>query len=99
MRSGNNGYVAGTCRPVPRATWESLLSSDPDAVVTQSLAWRDAVFADGRYQDIAACTSSLRSAGRAAASPPPPTAGLGRHDGVMASRLGAGRPYQPWRAH
>ena len=50
MRSGN-GHVAVT-RPVPRATWESLLSSDPDAVVTQSLAWRDAVFADGRYQDI-----------------------------------------------
>jgi hypothetical protein len=37
--------------PVPRAVWESLVQSDPGAVVTQSLAWRDAVFADGRYRD------------------------------------------------
>jgi hypothetical protein len=38
--------------PVPRAAWESLVESDPDAVVTQSLAWHDAVFADGRYKDV-----------------------------------------------
>jgi Acetyltransferase (GNAT) domain len=38
--------------PVPRAVWESLVRSDPGVVVTQSLAWRDAVFADGRYQDV-----------------------------------------------
>lgn len=50
MRSGNS-HVSVT-RPVPRAAWESLFSSDPDAVVTQSLAWRDAVFMDGRYEDI-----------------------------------------------
>ena len=38
--------------PVPRDIWERLLRSDPGAVVTQSLAWRDAVFADGRYRDV-----------------------------------------------
>ena len=38
--------------PVPRSVWESLLASDEGAVVTQSLAWRDAVFASGRYQDV-----------------------------------------------
>ncbi len=38
--------------PVPRDVWDSLLRSDPGAVVTQSLAWRDAVFADGRYRDV-----------------------------------------------
>src|SRR5262249_21830905 len=38
--------------PVPRAVWESLVRSDPGAVVMQSLAWRDAVFADGRYRDV-----------------------------------------------
>ena len=38
--------------PVPRAVWESLVRSDPGVVVTQSPAWRDAVFADGRYQDV-----------------------------------------------
>ena len=37
--------------PVPRAVWESVLRSDRDAVVTQSLEWRDAVFATGRYRD------------------------------------------------
>jgi Acetyltransferase (GNAT) domain len=38
--------------PVPRDVWDSLLRSDPGAVVTQSLPWRDAVFADGRYRDV-----------------------------------------------
>jgi hypothetical protein len=38
--------------PVPRDAWDRLLRSDPGAVVTQSLAWRDAVFADGRYRDV-----------------------------------------------
>ena len=40
--------------PVPRAEWESVLRSDENAVVTQSLPWRDAVFASGRYQDVSA---------------------------------------------
>ena len=40
--------------PVPRAVWESLLLSNENAVVTQSLPWRDAVFASGRYQDVSA---------------------------------------------
>jgi hypothetical protein len=38
--------------PVPRDVWDSLLRSDPGAVVTQSLAWRDAIVADGRYRDV-----------------------------------------------
>lgn len=38
--------------PVPREVWASLLRSDEDAVVGQSLAWRDSVFASGRYQDV-----------------------------------------------
>jgi hypothetical protein len=38
--------------PVPRAVWESVLRSDRNAVVTQSLEWRDAVFAGGRYRDV-----------------------------------------------
>ena len=38
--------------PVPRAVWESVLRSDRNAVVTQSLEWRDAVFASGRYRDV-----------------------------------------------
>jgi len=38
--------------PVPRAVWEALLHSDENAVVSQSLAWRDAVFEDGRYEDV-----------------------------------------------
>jgi hypothetical protein len=37
--------------PVPRAVWESLLRADPGAVVSQSLAWHDAVLAGGRYHD------------------------------------------------
>jgi hypothetical protein len=50
MRSGS--YRPVITSPVPREAWESLFRSDPDAVVTQSLAWRDAVFADGRYRDV-----------------------------------------------
>jgi hypothetical protein len=38
--------------PVPREVWASLIRSDPEAVVTQSLAWHDAVLAGGRYEDI-----------------------------------------------
>jgi Acetyltransferase (GNAT) domain len=46
-----NGRPAVTS-PVPRAVWESLLHADPGAVVTQSLAWHDALLAGGRYQDV-----------------------------------------------
>lgn len=38
--------------PVPRDAWDCVFRSDPGAVVTQSLAWRDAVLADGRYRDV-----------------------------------------------
>src|SRR5690242_16743450 len=38
--------------PVPRDAWDWVFRSDPGAVVTQSLAWRDAVLADGRYRDV-----------------------------------------------
>jgi hypothetical protein len=38
--------------PVPRAAWESLFDLDADAIVTQSLAWRDALFAGGKYRDV-----------------------------------------------
>lgn len=37
--------------PVPRGVWESLIRSDSSAVVTQSLAWRDAVLDSGAYKD------------------------------------------------
>jgi hypothetical protein len=37
--------------PVPRDVWESLFKSDQDAVVTQSLAWHDAVLASDVYKD------------------------------------------------
>jgi len=37
--------------PVPADVWEAVLKSDPDAVASQTLAWRDAVLADGRYAD------------------------------------------------
>ena len=40
--------------PAPRDVWASLLRADQDAAVSQSLAWRDAVLADGRYQDVSA---------------------------------------------
>jgi hypothetical protein len=38
--------------PVPRAAWESVLSLDTDALVTQSLPWHDALFASRRYRDV-----------------------------------------------
>ncbi|MGH3305457.1 MAG: GNAT family N-acetyltransferase [Streptosporangiaceae bacterium] len=38
--------------PIPREVWASLVRSDPSALVSQSLAWRDSVFADGRYRDV-----------------------------------------------
>lgn len=50
MRSGN-GHPTVTS-PVPRGVWESLYRSDENAVVSQSLAWRDAVFATDRHQDV-----------------------------------------------
>jgi Acetyltransferase (GNAT) domain len=37
--------------PVPRQVWRSVLATDPGAVVSQSLAWHDAVLADGHYED------------------------------------------------
>lgn len=46
------GDLATVTSPVPRPAWESLLRSDKYAVVTQSLAWHDAVLASGRYQDV-----------------------------------------------
>jgi Acetyltransferase (GNAT) domain len=38
--------------PASREAWESLLKSDSNALVTQSLPWRDALFADGRFKDV-----------------------------------------------
>jgi Acetyltransferase (GNAT) domain len=38
--------------PVPRDAWERVFRSDHGAVVTQSLAWRDALLAGGRYRDV-----------------------------------------------
>src|ERR1700691_2621991 len=49
MRSGETRPTVTS--PVPRAVWESVLRSDENAVVSQSLAWRDAVFASGGYRD------------------------------------------------
>ena len=49
MRSANGHYTVTS--PVPREVWESLYRSDEKAVVSQSLAWRDSLLADGRYQD------------------------------------------------
>lgn len=37
--------------PVPRHVWDAALTADRGALVSQSLAWRDAVFASGRYAD------------------------------------------------
>ena len=50
MRPGNGSLRVVS--PVPREIWESLLRSDKGAAATQSLAWRDAVLATGRYQDV-----------------------------------------------
>jgi hypothetical protein len=54
---GEASVIAGNGRPrvtspVPRQVWTALLRSDREAVVSQSLAWHDAVLAGGRYQDI-----------------------------------------------
>ncbi len=38
--------------PVSPGVWQQALRSDPGAVVSQSLAWRDAVLAGGRYRDV-----------------------------------------------
>ena len=55
--ASGDGTQPGSSRPkvtspVPRDVWDWVLRSDPGAVVTQSLAWRDAVLADGRYRDV-----------------------------------------------
>ena len=47
----DNGHLKVTS-PVPRDVWGSLYRSDENAVVSQSLAWRDALFASDRYQDL-----------------------------------------------
>src|SRR5947209_20054785 len=41
-----------TTSPVSRDVWESVLKSDPEAVPSQALAWRDTILAGGRYVDI-----------------------------------------------
>jgi Acetyltransferase (GNAT) domain len=46
------GGAPAVTSPVPGTVWESLVRSDPGALVSQSLAWRDAVFADGQYRDV-----------------------------------------------
>ena len=50
MRSGDSGPAVTS--PVPREVWESVLRADLNAVVAQSLSWRDAVFASGLYRDL-----------------------------------------------
>jgi Acetyltransferase (GNAT) domain len=50
MGSGSDGLRVVS--PVRREVWESLLRSDRDAAVTQTLAWRDAVMGTGRYRDV-----------------------------------------------
>lgn len=50
MRAGD-GHPTVTS-PVPREVWESVLRTDPNAVVAQSLPWRDAILASGRYRDV-----------------------------------------------
>jgi hypothetical protein len=57
LRTATPQMSAADCQPlitspVPREVWASLLRSDPDAVVSQSLAWHDAVLEAGRYRDI-----------------------------------------------
>jgi hypothetical protein len=56
MPGGEASVITGDGRPrvtspVPRDVWTALLRSDREAVVTQSLAWHDAVLTGGRYQD------------------------------------------------
>lgn len=38
--------------PAPRHAWESVAGSGQDLTVTQSLAWRDALFSNGTYKDV-----------------------------------------------
>lgn len=38
--------------PVPREEWELALNSDGNAVVSQSLPWRNALFASGHFRDV-----------------------------------------------
>src|SRR5580704_5795874 len=38
--------------PVARDVWESLIKSNPNSVVSQSLAWHDAILASGVYKDV-----------------------------------------------
>lgn len=38
--------------PVSREAWESVFRKDQGAVVSQSLAWRDALIASGHYRDM-----------------------------------------------
>lgn len=38
--------------PAPRHAWESVAGSGQDLMASQSLAWRDAVFANGTYKDL-----------------------------------------------
>lgn len=44
-------YKLKVTSPAPRGVWDSLIRSDSSAVVTQSLAWRDAVLDSGAYED------------------------------------------------
>lgn len=79
--------------PVPREVWEQALRSDPGAVVTQSLAWRDAVFASGRLEDASvlyefgsAGGCCCRWPGGAGCHPGPPRWGHGPRSGASAVR-------------
>ena len=49
-RSGGPGSPR-VVSPAPAAAWDEVARSDPGTVVSQSLAWRDAVLSDGRYTD------------------------------------------------
>lgn len=49
MRSANGHHTVTS--PAPREVWKALYRADEKAVVSQSLAWRDSLFADGRYRD------------------------------------------------
>jgi len=50
VRSADDSFTVTS--PVPADVWESVLKSDGAAVVTQSLPWRDAVLATGRFADV-----------------------------------------------
>ena len=93
--SSADGRVAMTS-PVPREVWEAALRSDQGAVVSQSLAWSDAVFASGRLEDVSVLYEF--SSGRQVVLPlarrrgrPPRTAAIG----VLAAHLGGRRPDLP----